>query len=301
MSGQTLIRWCLAVAAFSIHPAVAQDKYVDSLRTILWRKNLPDTDRINTLQALGDRLGYSDGPLARKYLDSAYSLAGLHRLYPKMGDALTGIAQAYYRTNNLDTCLLLLKRADTLYTRSDPNEVKGALVSSKMNIATILRTMGDYSTAIAMYLKGVNELEKLDIHDRQAKLMTAYMNIGLVYNEFNQYDKALYYHRKGLEFANGDAASDIRAYYLRLHRVHDLVELAQYDSARYYLIKEDTLYKKLAQPDILSQFYSNWGFYYLGVKDEPAAEEAFSKSYQYALTSNNEFRRVQSCCPIWQK
>jgi len=243
--------------------------------------------------ALGDRLGYSDGALARKYLDSAYALASSKKLYLKIGDALSSYAQAYYRTNNLDTALDLLRRADTVYGMADPDKAKGALVSSKMNIATVLRTMGDFSTAIGMYLKGVDVLDRRDIPDWRIKLMTAYMNIGLVYNEFNEYDRALFYHRKALDLVNPEVAGDIKTYYLRLHRIHDLIELKQFDSARYYLGKEDPLYKKLGQSDILSQMYSNWGFYYLGVRNEDAAITAFQNSYRYALTSNNGFRQVQ--------
>jgi two-component system, NarL family, sensor kinase len=277
MPKQLLIWLCVTMTLFSVHPAYAQT----------------DTTRIDTLLALGDRLGYSDGALARNYLDSAYTIASANRLYLKMGDALSGIAQAYYRSNNLDTALYLLRRADTVYGRADPAKAKGALISSKMNIATILRTMGDFSTAITMYLKGVDALEKGDIPDKRIRLMTAYMNIGLVYNEFNEYDRALFYHRKALTLVNPEIAGDVKTYYLRLHRIHDLIELKQLDSARYYLDTEQPLYEKLGQSDILSQYYSNWGFYYLGMQDENAAMKAFQTAYEDALVSKNEFRQVQ--------
>ena len=50
---------------------------------------------------------------------------------------------------------------------------------------------------------------------------------------------------------------------------------------------------QLGQPDILSQFFSNCGFYDMGVQDEDAASKAFEASYEYALKSKNEFRQVQ--------
>ena len=50
---------------------------------------------------------------------------------------------------------------------------------------------------------------------------------------------------------------------------------------------------QLGQPDILSQFFSNWGFYDMGVQDEDAASKAFEASYEYALKSKNEFRQVR--------
>ena len=293
MLKRLLIWICTAAFFFPVKDATAQDRIVDSLQSRLATDRLPDTDRIDVMLALGDRLGYSDGALARRYLDSAYWLATHKNLYRKIGDALSCYGQAYYRSNNLDSALYLLRQADTVYGRADPNKAKGDLISSKMNIATVLRTMGDFSTAIVTYLKGVDALEKRDIPDWRIRLMTAYMNIGLVYNEFNEYDRALFYHRKALQLINAEVAGDIKTYYLRLHRIHDLVELKQYDSARYYLEKEAPLYRELGQPDILSQFFSNWGFYDMGVRDEDAASKAFEASYEYALKSKNEFRQVQ--------
>jgi two-component system NarL family sensor kinase len=43
----------------------------------------------------------------------------------------------------------------------------------------------------------------------------------------------------------------------------------------------------------MSQFYSNWGYYYQGVNNDEKALDAFDRSYRYALTSKNEFRQVQ--------
>jgi two-component system NarL family sensor kinase len=293
MHNRLLILICVISLTFPPQNTFAQDKVIDSLRTRLSTKNLPDTDRIKTMLALGDRLGYSDGALARKYLDSAYTIATARHLYMNTGDALTSIAQAFYRSNDLDTALVLLQRADTVYGKADSNKAKGALISSKMNIATILRTMGDFSTAIAMYLKGVDAMEKADIPDKRLRLMTAYMNIGLVYNEFNEYDRSLYYHRKALALVNHEVANDIKTYYLRLHRIHDFIALKQFDSARHYLQTEDSLYHRLGQKDILSQFYSNRGLYYLGIKQEDSALQAFQQAYEYAQASNNQFRQVQ--------
>jgi signal transduction histidine kinase len=293
MQRRLLIWTLITLLSFFTREGSAQDKLIDSLQSKLSRHGLPDTERIDIMLSLGDRLGYSDGALARKYLDSAYAIAFHQKRYVQIGDALSAIAQAYYRSNNLDTALTLLRRADTVYGRADPNKAKGALISSKMNIATVLRTMGDFSTAITMYLQGVDALEKANIPQRKIKLMTAYMNIGLVYNEFNEYDRALFYHRKALDLVDAEVAGDIKTYYLRLHRIHDLIELRQFDSARHYLETENALYQKLGQKDILSQLYSNWGFYYLGVHKEDAALKAFRESYEFALASKNEFRQVQ--------
>lgn len=271
----------------------AQNRYLDSLKNELTKKDLPDSVRIDDMLMLGNELGYSDDSTARNYFKSAFRLAASKNFYERMGDAISGIGLTYYRTNNLDTCLHLFKRADTFYMRSNSATAKASQISSKMNIATVLRTMGNFRDALTMYLKGIDAFKNADFPGKDKKLLTAYLNIGLVYNEFDQYDKALYYHRKGLALTNAALENYINLYYLRLAHIHDFLELKQYDSAKYYLTSEDSSFRKLNQVDILSSLYSNWGIYYLGVKDTASALTNFEKAYQYAVRSKNEFRQNQ--------
>jgi len=281
------------LSSYVTKSSFAQDHYLDSLKREALKAGVADTTLIDNLIKIGDRLGYSDKVAARDYLDRAYTLAKKRSLSLSMGDALSGIAQAHYRTNNLDSCMHYLRLADTLYAFNNTEGAKARQISSKMNMATVLRTQGQASVAITMYLEGIDSLRHIDIPDKSMKLITAYLNIGLVYNELNQYDKALFYHKKGLGLVDKQTTSDIRTYYLRLHRIHDFIELHQYDSAKYYLDKENPLFIKLNQVDINSQLYTNWGMYYLGIKDAAAALTAFEKAYRYAISSKNEFRQEQ--------
>lgn len=268
----------------------AQTKYADSLKNEL-KKNIPDSSRIDNLILLGDALGYSKPSEAMRYLSEAYQLAKTKQFPIRMGDALTGIGQAHYRSNNSDSCLYYLKLADPLFYKENASGAMERRIGSKMNMATVYRTKGDLETATRMYIEGINELQKMSFPEKDMKLITAYLNLGLVYNELNQYDKALYYHRKGLQLVNDESDKNVRVNYLRLHRIHDFIELKQYDSARYYLNKEKNKFEAAANPDIFSQMYSNWGMYYLGTGKEDSALSAFTEAYRYAKESENEFRQ----------
>lgn len=277
----------------------AQKRVTDSLKNELGKENLSDTTRFNILMNLGNQLGYSDAPAAFKYLQDAFGLAKSKKLYVKMGDALSGFGQAYYRTDNLDSCLYFLRKADTLYQRSNSFEAKISLISSKMNIATVLRSQGNSSAALPMYLEGLDSLNCIkDFSGKDLKLTTAYSNVGLLFIELGQYDKALYYHRKGVAIAEKNNLTDIRAYYLKMHFIVDFIKLKKYDSARIYLLKYEKAIKDFNQPDVLSQLYSSWGFYYAGINQPDKALEAFNASYNYSLKSDNEFRQEQMLARI---
>jgi signal transduction histidine kinase len=271
----------------------AQNKYLDSLKSELQQNGLPDSTRINDLLLLGNEVGYSDSRLARDYFENALRLSSGKNEYEKMGDAVSGIGLTYYRTDNLDTCLYLFRKADTFYMKSNSATSLASQITSKMNIATVLRTMGNFRDALTMYFEGIDAFKKADFPGKDKKLLTAYLNIGLVYNEFNQYDKALFYHRKGLALINKGLENYMNQYYLRMARIHDFIELRRYDSAKYYLTAEEGLYRKLNQADIFSSLYSNWGMYYLGIKDTSAALTSFNKAYRFAADSKNKFRQNQ--------
>lgn len=277
----------------------AQKRVTDSLKNELGKENLSDTTRFDILMDLGNQLGYSDAPAAFKYLQDAYDLAKSKNLYVKMGDALSGFGQAYYRTDNLDSCLYYLKKADTLYRKSSSFEGKISLISSKMNIATVLRSQSNSSAALPMYLEGLDSLNNIkDFPGKDVKLTTAYSNIGLLFMELGQYNKALDYHRKGVAIAGKNNLTDIRAYYLKMHFIVDFIKLKKYDSARIYLSKYEKAIKDFNQPDITSQWYSSRGFYYAGINQPDKALEAFNNSYNYSLKSDNEFRQEQMLARI---
>lgn len=279
--------------------SMAQKRVTDSLKSELTKEDLPDTSRINILIKLGDQLGYADAPAAIAYLKDAYQLAKSKNLYVKMGDALTGFGQAYYRTDDLDSCLYFLKQADSLYKKSNSFESKISLISSKMNMATVLRSQGNSSTALPIYLEGLDSLNAIKkFAGKDLKLAIAYSNIGLLFFELGQYDKALSYHRKGVEIAEKNNLNDIRSYYLKMHFVVDFIKLKKYDSARIYLLRYEKPIKDLNQPDVLSQLYSSWGFYYAGMKQQDLALESFNNSYTYSLKSKNGFRQEQMLARI---
>lgn len=273
-------------------PLNAQNKYLDSLKLELKSPSLTDTSKIDLLIMLGDRLGYSNSGEAMEYLRQAYQLADKHNLYIQMGDALTGMGQTYYRTDNLDSCMYFLRCADSFFKMSYSDRAKLSQIGSKMNMATVLRTKGDFTTALTMYLEGLDSmLHHRNLSGMDMKLVIAYMNIGLVYNEFGQYDKALFYHREGVNLADEKKLTDVRVYYLKLHMIHDFIELKSYDSAKCYMEKLDKNFRDLNQPDILSQLYSNWGMYYMGIHQPDEALNALMQSYKYAVASKNKFRQ----------
>lgn len=271
----------------------AQNTYLDSIRNDLSKKDLPDSTRIDNMLLIGQELAYSNREEAMKYMQGAYELASRDNLWIRTGDALSGIGLIYYRSDDPDSALYYMKIASPYYFRLHTPNAQEAQVSNKMNIATILRTMGNLDTAVATYLDGIRVIHESDFPNKKIKLLTAYMNLGLVYNELNQWDKALFYHRRGLQELSPETEKDIKAYYLKLHLIHDFIELNQLDSAAFYLNREQDAFLSLNQADITSQYYANLGMYRQKKGALTEALASYQKCFDYAKEANNKFRQEQ--------
>lgn len=102
---------------------------------------------------------------------------GSQRLYNSFG-------ALYYESGNYPQSINYFRKAAQLNLRNDQPEKKGLTYSYKSNIASALRRMGDYSSAVSMY----KSLIPLTINVNEV-----YINLGAIYLEKNQPDSAFHY------------------------------------------------------------------------------------------------------------
>ena len=76
-----------------------------------------------------------------------------------------------------------------------------------MAMATVMSEQGNQLQAIKYYLDGIDSLEKYTLPDKWNVLVSAYTNIGNVYNEIEQFDKMLQYDLKALSICNSQKNS----------------------------------------------------------------------------------------------
>ena len=102
---------------------------------------------------------------------------GSQRLYNSFG-------ALYYESGNYSQSINYFRKAVQLNLRNNHPEEKGLTYSYKSNIASALRRMGDYNSAVSMY----KSLIPLTINRNEV-----FINLGAIYLEKNQPDSAFYY------------------------------------------------------------------------------------------------------------
>ena len=102
---------------------------------------------------------------------------GSQRLYNSFG-------ALYYESGNYSQSINYFRKAIQLNLRNNHPEEKGLRYSYKSNIASALRRMGDYNSAVSMY----KSLIPLSINTNEV-----FINLGAIYLEKNQPDSAFYY------------------------------------------------------------------------------------------------------------
>ncbi|WP_020606333.1 CHAT domain-containing protein [Spirosoma spitsbergense] len=102
---------------------------------------------------------------------------GSQRLYNSFG-------ALYYESGNYSQSINYFRKAVQLNLRNNHPEKKGLTYSYKSNIASALRRLGDYSSAVSMY----KSLIPLTININEV-----FINLGAIYLEKNQPDSAFYY------------------------------------------------------------------------------------------------------------
>jgi signal transduction histidine kinase len=257
------------------------------------RNDLSDSVRIEMQLALAWNYFFVNIDSARKVLKECLQLTSRDNNYPKMGDAYTYLGTSYYQTDDYDSALIYYREAETCYKRDTSAQAEVNIAANRMSMGTAFLQRGDHQTALNAYLQAINILEKAEDYGNQ---VTAYANIGLVYNDLKQYDKALFYHQKAWHIclAHPSEIEPVKTAQVKMFTVIDHLNLKRYDDARRALHQSDYMVKALGSDYISTIFYNIQGRYYHELKQYKASIASFRQSLQYAGRSGNQFQQANS-------
>lgn len=171
--------------------AQSDKQQFDSLLSVL--PTLPkDTIKAQVLAQLGLSARKFDYEKALQFADELYELSADINYAWGQGKAngIRGYIQ-YYR-GNLDSAMVFQKKALEYYQRS--GDLK-AVTHAYNDIGNLHADKGELSEAISMYMSGLEVAKELNDVREQAKFLG---NIGSIFHEQKNYDKALEYYNKTL-------------------------------------------------------------------------------------------------------
>jgi signal transduction histidine kinase len=264
----------------------------DSLMNELRKKNLPDSLRIEILLQLGWDYSFFNADSARMFLDRAAVNARKIKDINRTGQAYNYIGTNFLRSSDYDSALYYYSIADSLYKLVNTEVSKINFSVNKMAMATVMSEQGNQLQAIKYYLDGINSLEKYSFPDKWDVLVSAYTNIGNVYNEIEQFDKMLEYDLKALAICNSQKIADSKTVQVQMLTSLAYVKLKDYNNAKKLFQKIDPLSKKINSPYIFSIQYGIMGKYDKDRNKQDSAVYYYKKSLLYSRQSNNKFQEA---------
>ena len=169
------------------HHALAQDPYVDSLTRVLKRSNLPDTQRVLTLNELAWSIQETKQAEAKAILVRSVQLARKIK-YPKgLAEALNN--EAVLAAMNSDSATAIKKYLEALNLRQQIQDSKG--------IGSIYNNLGNLYNDYGNYFKAI-EFHKLSYQTQIAikdtvRVSRAAFNLSKTYWRLGDYPTALNY------------------------------------------------------------------------------------------------------------
>lgn len=272
----------------------ARDSRKDSLLKQLHKRSLSDSARMEIqLQLAWEYMHSVNKDSARHILKKCLQLASRSGDYSRMGDALSYLGTSYYYVDDYDSALIFYQKAEAYYKKDTSAQAGVNIAANRMSMGTALLQQGNHQIALHSYLRAIRLLEQAK---DQGNLVTAYANIGLVYNDLKQFDKALYYHQKAFQICRAyptEVPIEKKAQIGMLTAL-DFINLKQYDEAFRTLHQSDSIIKELNSAYLFTIFYGIQGKYYGALAQYKASNAAFRQSLQYAVRSGQHFHEANA-------
>jgi signal transduction histidine kinase/tetratricopeptide (TPR) repeat protein len=182
----------LLTLLLSVHVRAQQLTKIDSLATLIDQSHINDTNKTSRMVLLAKMLAYSDPSRGMKIIDAEMPMA--QQLHYKK-DILGGYnvkSSLYFLQGNLQQAQSVgeeyLRTATRLHDK--PNEI---VAYSLLGILS--SQSGNYAKALENMLSSLKLAE--EVGDK-SKLAALDQNIGNVYNDMEDYDKAIDYYKKSI-------------------------------------------------------------------------------------------------------
>ncbi|UII25070.1 tetratricopeptide repeat protein [Fulvivirga maritima] len=191
-------------------------------------------------------------------------------------DALNNIAVIYMELQSYEKAFDYFKQAALIYKMNGDNEY---LVESYRNLSICLSKLIRYEDANKFIRKSIELQLKVNPDDRE-KVSILYLTAGNVGYFENDYDKAVYYYKNGLNLKGISSQTKVMFYF---NIANSLQNLGSFLEARKWLNKGKYLQDSLTLPEeiILKHYNIEGEFYQLQGKHDKAIK-IFNEAIHYA-------------------
>ena len=287
--------WLLIMVACT-QQAKAQTHFIDSLQNEL-KKSPKDTVAVFLFTALADGLYAYDTVKAKQYQEKGFLLAKKMNWDYALGDNYQVKAMSKQFTADHVFAHLLFDSAIFFFNKTiNSNRPKDEIENAKLAKATCLGQKADYllkrgksEEAISVYLATLEAWKASDEPRKNEAVAVYYTKISAIYNEMQQYDKALFYDQLSLStfLTLNNKESTAWAY---VFISADFIGLQQIDSAIQYLASAKPIVERLNNHRLNVQYYNKQGKISSQKKDYRRAISFYEKAMAEAKMTNSKYQ-----------
>ena len=254
--------------------------HIDSLLTLL-KKDKPDTNKVNHLNALANLYISSEPKQALNYAQQALSLAKKINWKKGIANSFHIVGYYYYSQgdypNTIDYWLKALKTREDL---GDKNNISATLG----NIGIVYRDQADYSKAIDYSFRALKMKEELGDKKDIANTLS---NIGIVYWNQSNYPKALNNYFRALKMA--EELGDKKGIAIILGNIGIVYrDQAHYPKALVYYFRALKIAEEHGYKQLQAITLGNIGLVYNGQNDYPKALDYYFRALKMAEELGNK-------------
>jgi serine phosphatase RsbU (regulator of sigma subunit)/tetratricopeptide (TPR) repeat protein len=271
----------------SIHPSVAQTKYVDSLEDCFRTSPLVRNKLDAALNLSGNFIGRNLFDSAFFYIDHAIPLVQNDSFQDQLASLYSNKAIAYVYQGSNSQALNNIMRSLQI---SEKLKDSASLVNDYNIIGIIHLNLKAYEKAKAYWLKGL----KINILNKNEESeIDSYGNLGNVEAELHIYDSALYYFEKSLVLTR--KYKSVHKEIITMMNIGDVnIRMKKFQEALHYTLECLALSKSIGEEMKNPKVYLNLGLIYTGLKQNKLAQENFNKSLTLEKEINNpdDYRQI---------
>ncbi|WP_083927719.1 sensor histidine kinase [Niabella aurantiaca] len=265
-----------------------QSREIDSLKALLAGKNMQDSSRVEALLMLGWDLSFFNTDSARIPLRQCILLAQKRNSDGQVGSGYAYIGSSYFNEDKFDSALYYYRLAEMHFLKDTTAEGRENVMVNRMSMGTVALQQNQYEEALGHYFKVISYLKNATAGD-WPNLLTAYANVGLVYNDMKQFGKALEYHTRALEVFQKHPMDLKKKAQVQMFVALDLLNLRKFGRFTIAIDSAELIIKKLNAPYLNSSFYAIKGRYFNDIHDYRKAIAVCKKALGYAQTANQKF------------
>ena len=252
----------------------SQNSNIDSLKNLLNTKH--SNEKASLLSEIADAYIHNSPNIAQKYINEAINEANKNNNIELLPEIYRIYGIIKYFNNELDSSLFYYQKSKKIAVGLN-DEL--AIASVNVNIGGVFFETNEYNKALSSFLSALEIFNHKGIKENEA---ITYNNIGLIYNQLNKPDSALFYFNNSLQLKKelnndlGQAYTLINMAIVEYKFMNDAQKAISYFNTALdiLLINKDSI--------SISILYNEFGNFYFYRNDLIKAKKSYSESLKYS-------------------